>query len=160
MKLKELIEKYGECEIKDLELIKKDLELPNEVWLMDIGDNYYTIESDGSIGNHIWKGLSINLNHREIGNCFMTIEEAKKELNRRKIEVIMLKYGRRHYIKNKVNYEITWNTFKETVRVDCYDCFTDGNIYFDTEKLAQKAADEIGKERLKEYFITIQEEKK
>ena len=159
IKLNEIQAKYGEClvdEDKLKELLVKPK--PKTVWDLKDGDEYWHISTINNDNYATWNGNAWNLAVRENGNAFLTYDEAKFELERRKCEAIMLKYGRRTFKPRDINYIIQFDNDDKQVFVDFWRLNQfQGSIYFDTEELAQKAIDEIGEERLKKYVFRVEE---
>ena len=159
IKVNEIKDKYGEYlvdEDKLKELLVKPK--PETVWGLKYGDKYYCLDNAGNINYIDWHENAYNLFQRESGNVFLTKEEAEFELERKKCESIMLKYGRRTFKYGKLNYFIV--IFDERMIIESsfnFQIIYQGTIYFDTEELAQKAIDEIGKERLKKYVFRVSE---
>lgn len=158
IKLNEIQAKYGEClvdedKLKEL-LVKPE---PKTVWDLEKGDAYYFIETNGGVYSCNWLVDENDLCRREFGNAFLTYEEAKFEAERKKCEAIMLKYGRRTFKINMSNFCICYNHLHENFHLDNHPYYQDqGHIYFDSDKLAQKAIDEIGEERLKKYIFRVE----
>lgn len=159
IKLNEIQAKYGEYlvdEDKLKELLVKPK--PKTVWDFIKGDICYFIETNGGVYSCYWLADGEDLSRREFGNTFLTDEEAEFELERRKCEAIMLKYGRRTFKYGKRNYFIV--IFDKRMIIESafnLNIIYQGTIYFDTEELAQKAIDEIGEERLKKYVFRVEE---
>lgn len=159
IKLNEIQAKYGEYfvdedKLKEL-LVKPE---PKTVWDLEKGDTYYFIETNGGVYSCNWLVDENDLCRREFGNVFLTEEEAEFELERRKCEAIMLKYGRRTFKPRDNNYLIRFDNDDKQAFVDFWRLNQfQGSIYFDTEELAQKAVDEIGEERLKKYVFQVEE---
>lgn len=159
IKLNEIQAKYGEClvdedKLKEL-LVKPE---PKTVWDLEKGDAYYFIETNGGVYSCNWLVDENDLCRREFGNVFLTEEEAEFELERRKCEAIMLKYGRRTFKYGDDNFLLRFDNTDEKVEVGFWSVYQfQGSIYFDTKELAQKAIDEIGEERLKKYIFRVEE---
>lgn len=159
IKLNEIQAKYGEYlvdedKLKEL-LVKPE---PKTVWDLEKEDIYYFINPNGGVYSCRWVAYEQDLSRREIGNVFLTKEEAQFEQERRKCEAIMLKYGRKTFKPGCDNYFILFNNDNKQTIVDFWRFSQyQGNIYFDTEELAQKAIDEIGEERLKKYVFRVEE---
>lgn len=160
IKLKEIKEKYGdylidEDKLKEL-LIKPG---PKTVWDLKDDDKYCYITALGDINYITWVGDGLDLKTREIGNAVLTIKEAEFELERRKCEAIMLKYGRREFKHGDNNYSIQLNNGNKQIEFEnnWLVIQIQGIIYFDTRELAQKAINEIGIERLKKYVFRVKE---
>ena len=159
IKLNEIQAKYGEY-LVDEEKLKKLLvkPKPKTVWDLKDGDVYWYINTINNISCDTWTKDAWDLTVRESGNLFLTKEEAEFELERRKCEAIMLKYGRRTFKYEQNNYLIRFNNNDEKVEVGFWSVYQfQGSIYFDTKELAQKAIDEIGEERLKKYVFRVEE---
>lgn len=82
--IKELIAKKVEAEQK-----------PKTIWGLkkEDGEDYYRLYSDGDIEQVVFY-TDYDEQARDIGNVFLTREEAEFECERRKVEVIMRKYSR------------------------------------------------------------------
>lgn len=159
IKLNEIQAKYGEY-LVDEEKLKELLvkPKPKTVWDLEKEDIYYFINPNGGVYSCRWVADEQDLSRREIGNAFLTYDEAKFELERRKCESIMLKYGRRTFKPRDFNYIIRFDNDDKQAFVDFWRLNQfQGSIYFDTEELAQKAIDEIGEERLKKYVFQVEE---
>lgn len=159
IKLNEIQAKYGEYlvdEDKLKELLVKPK--PKTVWDLKDGDEYWHISTINNDNYATWNGNAWDLAVRENGNAFLTKEEAEFDLERRKCEAIMLKYGRRTFKPIDINYIIQFDNDDKQVFVDFWRLNQfQGTIYFDTEELTQKAIDEIGEERLKKYVFRVEE---
>lgn len=162
MKLKDLLEKYGEYEIdlktvvgkSEIESVVIDLTKPKpkSVWELEKGDKHFWIDGLG----HIWINEYIDLGARDIGNLFLDREEAHKEVERRKVEALLLKYGgRRYFDGHNHNYHIGLDKYEEHLKVYILMTPTQGTIYFDTKEQAKKAIQEIGEERIKEALFEV-----
>lgn len=159
IKLSEIETKYGDY-LVDENKLKELLVKPEQktVWDLKDGNGYSYINTISNIYYDTWNGDAWDLRVREIGNVFLTKEEAEFELERRKCEAIMLKYGRRTFKPRGDNYFIRFDNDDKQPFVDVWRINQfQGSIYFDTEKLAQKAIDEIGEERLKKYIFRVEE---
>lgn len=160
IKLSEIESKYGDYlvdENKLKELLVKPK--PKTVWDLKDGDEYWHISTINNNNYATWNGNAWDLAIRENGNAFLTYDEAKFELERRKCEAIMLKYGRRTFKHGYNNYLPKFDNSNKKVYVEAWRiCQFQGSIYFDTEELSQKAIDEIGEERLKKYIFRVEEQ--
>lgn len=156
MKLKELVEKYGEYTVPQ-ELIDK-LEPPQlkSVWELEKGNTYYLIIEDGTVMQTKYTGLS-QLNHIVMGDAFLTREEAEKNIERRQVETLLLRYGGRRWFKKDVwNYYLSFNNDLEILSVACTQVdYRQGAIYFDSEKRAKEVMNTIGSERIKKALFEV-----
>ena len=158
IKLSEIESKYGDYFV-DEDKLKELLVEPKSktVWDLKDGDEYWYINIISNINYVTWNENVWDLRVRENGNAFLTKEEAEFELERRKCEATMLKYGRRTFKYEDENYLLRFDNTNKKVWIECWSIYqTQGSIYFDTEDLAQKAIDEIGKERLTKYVFRVE----
>ena len=144
-------------EIKELIAQKAEAEQkPKSIWDLEEGDSeeYYFICFDGDItlGNF---SSCFSEKVRDIGNAFLTREEAEFEIERRKIEVIMRKYSRP--FKNGMNNYCIFFYACKSIRVGTLWAFNSGIPCFETKEIAQKIIDEIGEDRLKKYWFKVTE---
>ena len=163
MKLKELMEKYGEYDVvvsrsitTNEIMINGRKPKPKTVWDLRKGDKCYYISLFGDVedtGGYL-SPLSEAI---DMGVVFLTEEEANKDLERRKVETLLLKHGGRRWFKNgKENWFVTFDRsvgffrYVYTIRDQ-----RQGTIYFDTEKQARKAVAEIGEERIKKALFEV-----
>lgn len=150
--IKELIAQKAEAEQK-----------PKSIWDLKKEDieEYYYICSNGDI---VWADFNSCYDEkaREIGNAFLTKEEAEFELERRKTEVIMRKYSRPFKNCNPVdpddaNYCIEHNINNNALKIGSYRSVNLGVLYFESEEIAWKVINEIGEDRLKKYWFRVTE---
>lgn len=145
----------GKCKIEKIP------QKPKSVWDLTEEDMYYFINCYGEIDSTFYD-YEEDLDVIKCGNAFLTEEEAKHEVERRKCEAILLKYGTRDLISLGDNY-----TKKYYIQYDYdlnkimifkhYFIGTQGAIDFKTEELAQKAIEEAGEDRLKKYVFNVKE---
>lgn len=144
--------------------IEKIPHKPKTVWDLKEKDEYYYIDIYGNVDittfgiGTCWEDKKMI----EIGNAFLTEEEAKHEVEQIKCEAVLLKYGTRDMMSlgdgNKSKYCIYLNNFLNKIIVsDNYCVQSQGTIYFESKELAQKAIDECGEDRLKKYVFNVKE---
>ena len=161
IKLKEVVKKYQDYEV-DEEKLKEILvkPKPKSVWELSKGDRYYEITHAATIGYcvhaHRWDNIPYEKESRNIGNIFLTEEEAEFEIERRKIETILLKHGRRNFKGHENNFYIFYDYFCKELEIG-NNCILgyQGTIYFDTTELCQKAINEVGEENIKKYIFGV-----
>lgn len=160
IKVEEIAEKYKGYEV-DEEKLKEFLTppKPKTVWDLKINDGYWSVGSHGNVCADIWKNDVIDNGRRTIGNCFLTKEEAKFEVERRKVEAILLKYGGRRFKNSERNYYLYYNHEDNLIRKTMVDtCQDQGTIYFDTEELCRKAIGEAREYNIKKYIFGVDAE--
>lgn len=144
--IKELIAKKAEAEQK-----------PKTIWDLKAkdGDEYYYISFYGGVCQGVFNTIRDEW-VRSKGDAFLTEEEAEFELERRKIEVVIRKYSRPFKL-NEGNYVIKHNVTFEMVEIGLFETTDYGIPYFESKEIAQKVIDEIGEERLIEYWFGVTE---
>lgn len=170
MKLKELINnetflsEYGDYEIvgdsyttvrqNDKSQLVFDIQKPNPktVWDLAEGDKHYWTGYDGGVegGDSIWTNSYSDKNAREIGNVFLTKKETEQDIERRKVETLLIKHGGRRWLSHTVpNYYLVVNGFNELYFTSILSSqYPQGIIYFNSGSDVQNAINEIGKERI------------
>lgn len=137
------------------------IEKPKSVWDLKEGDTYYLIYGDGNVSSEKkWFDEDYENNYREIGNTFLTREEAEFEVERRKIETEMLRLGgRRTFKEGENNWYIFYDFYTGHVDsdYDVYDNCGQGTIYFDSTKEVHNVIERVGKKRLKKYILGVDE---
>ena len=148
----------GKCKIEKIP------QKPKSVWDLKEKDEYYYIDIYGGVDittfgiGTCWEDKKMI----EIGNAFLTEEEAEFEAERRKCESILLKYGTRDMMSisddDTNKYFICYNNYVHGIAVNNNQFVQNqGTIYFKTKELAQKAIDEVGEDRLKKYIFNVKE---
>lgn len=130
------------------------------VWDLKEDDTYYLIDCDGEVMYTEWYDICLDNDCREIGNVFLTREEAECEIERRKVETEMLRLGgRREFRNGENNYYIVcdFDSSHFAIRVfnDNIECFAKGMIYFDSAKECRNAIETIGEDRIKKYIFGV-----
>lgn len=144
--IKELIVKKTEAEQK-----------PKTIWDLKIEDceKYYCIDSDGAIVQHMFNESFDEVN-RDMGNVFLTREEAEFELERRKVEAIMRKYSR-PFRGEEQNWYLYYNHNNNITDTGVVYEINPGIPLFETKEIALKVMEEIGLGRLKKYWFGVAE---
>lgn len=157
--LRKIVEDNWE-DIKELIIGKAEAEQkPKTIWDLkkEDGKEYYVLWADGSAGRLIFNSQDDEV-LREIGNAFLTREEAEFELERRKIEVIMRKYSK-PFEKGGDNYFLyLYNC--TSIRGSFNSTFNYGLPCFASEEIALKVVKEIGENRLKKYWFGVRDGKR
>lgn len=144
----------GETLIKTESYLEPYVEKPKSVWCLKNGDDYVVAHGDGKMHKDNWDGMPFEKRYRELGNAFLTKEEAEFELERRKIEAKMLQLGgRRKFNRGKDNYFIMYTRIEGLDYVNYQSMHEQGVIYFDSELDAINAVKTIGKDKIKKYIF-------
>lgn len=159
IKVEEIVEKYKGYEV-DEEKLKEFLTppTPKTVWNLKNGDRYWSISSYADVYNKTWKNVVVDNWRRNIGNCFLTKEDAEFEVMRRKVETTLLKCGRREFKNKDYNFYIVYDHDESLVGIlnDTFRQYSN-TIYFDTKELCQKAIIAAGEENIKKYIFGVKD---
>ena len=144
-------------DIKALVIEKAEAEKklkPKTIWDLETKDSkeYYRIEASGFVEESCFNA-TYDKYVREVGNAFITREEAEFEVERRKIEAIMRKYSS-PFSPTKSNWYITYDPIVEEVIVRVTNEVILGIPYF-KQGMAEKVIDKIGTEILTHYWFEI-----
>ena len=149
---------YFSCLMSGKCRIEKIPHKPKSVWELTEEDMYYCIHN-GDISQYLFDS-DTDKDIRDLGNAFLTREEAELEVERRKCEAILLKYGTRdmmslaNYLTDK--FYIIYNNYDNLIEIESKQfTHTQGTIYFKSKELARKAIDEVTEERLKKYVFNV-----
>ena len=154
-------EKTGVKEESDLEPY---VENKKSVWNLQDGDTYYSINTfNGKIykDNFCDNGYYLG-KKRELGDLFLTKEEAESEAERRKIESKMISLGgtrKINELNSDVVYTIQMHFGLKYVYVRSFDIKQApiGVIFFNYRKQAIKALETIGERKIKKYLFGVDE---
>lgn len=174
MKLKELINnenflsKYGDYEIvrdtyttvrqNDKLQLVFDVQKPKpkSVWDLHKFDNYFLVGEGGGImvqrfgDDYLFDPCAI-----EVGNAFLTEDEAVKDVERRKVETLLLKYGgRRWFKKSGENWILRLDKHNQATRFEVGEPYQ-GFIYFDSHEEAVNACEQIGNKRIVKALFEV-----
>ena len=158
-----------------LALVKKATE-EKKVWKPAWDDGFYFINK-GMVVNRVKYSTSMFLQRASdygyeadclyaIGNCFQTKEEAKFAVERLKVIAELKRFAQEHNEK-----EIDWRDFgqckysiycefhdnAEYIDIGCAKECKANDIYFTSEEIAQQAIDTIGADRIKKYYLEVED---
>lgn len=126
------------------------------VWDLKIadGEKYYRLDGEGDVDIEDFN-TKYDEQARDIGNAFLTREEAEFEVKRRKIEAIIRKYSRPFKYEER-NYYIEYQYDRDMPVISVYHYINLGIPYFESEEIAQKVIEEIGEDRLRKYWFRVE----
>ena len=145
-------------EIKELIAQKAEAEQkPKTIWDFNTNDrdSYYYIDEAGYLRPD-WFDEGYFEIRRDLGNAFLTEEEAEFELERRKIETIMRKHSR-PFKSGEFNCTVACETPINKVYIRTVQFHNSGVPFFASSEVAQKVIDEIGEDRLIKYWFRVEE---
>lgn len=163
MKLNELIEKYGDYEVKDgfLNLLEKPK--PKTIYDLKDGDEFYFIGGAKCI-REIWSNSIGNHECLEVGNVFLTEEEARFEVKRLKVIARLKRYAR-PYENLRENWFIIYDWEEGIVTEDINDIYQSDTLYFKDGRVIGEAITYVGDgdydkglELVKKYYLGIDNE--
>lgn len=139
--------------------IEKIPKRPKSVWDLKEEDKYYYINCYGEIDSTFYD-CDEDVDIIKCGNAFLTENEARFEVERRKCEAVLLKYGTRDLMsfgdKYTKKYYIQYDYDVNKIMIlKHYSIGIQGVINFKTQELAQKAIDEVTEERMKKYVFNV-----
>ena len=140
------------------DLLEPYTEKHKSVWDLKEGDTYYSIYGNGNVSSEKkWFDDDYENNYREIGNVFLTREEAEFEVERRRIETEMIRLGgRRKFKKGEYEWRLCYSPYNDSLLIDRAIYYNYGQIiYFGSEKEARAVIEIIGRDRLKKYYFGV-----
>ena len=145
--LKSLKERIAELE----EQAKEEWEFPRE------DEVFWLINIFGKPIGSTWGESTTNKQLIEIGNMFRTKEQAEFAVEKLKVEAELRKFSR-PFKCGEINHYIFLNTDNECLDVVglSYSQYQ-GTIYFESEEIAEKAIEAVGKERIKKYIFGVED---
>ncbi|MFQ6793825.1 MAG: hypothetical protein ACLRT4_13785 [Thomasclavelia sp.] len=162
MKLNELMEKYGDYEVKDgfMDLLEKPK--PKTVWDLKEGDEYWYVDIYGDVFRGVWSSPNnADALRRDQGNVFLTKEEAKFEKKKCEIYTKVKKYAyefskEEWENKNLGKYFPCYDHELKKLFIDINNIFQGGYLYFTSEVDIQKAIDEVGENDFIRYYLGVE----
>lgn len=140
--VKQMIKEANQEQVKSIWDLKKE-----------DGEDYYRLYSDGDIEQVVFY-TDYDEQARDIGNAFLTKEEAEFELERRRVEAILKKYSR-SFKSGEFNYIVVYDTENNRILVCVAQFNNSGAPVFENKEIAQKVIDEIGEYRLKKHWFGV-----
>lgn len=161
MKLSELMEKYGEYEVKEgfMDLLEKPK--PKTIWDLKDGDRYCYITADGELRFVSWQNDESDKNKLYIGNIFLTEEDTEFAVEHLKVTSELKKYAKEFSYEewmssNTQKYYLYYNWPNNEVNTDYNYFSTYGNqLLFESGEKAQEAINAVGEERIKKYYFGV-----
>lgn len=149
---------------KKLSELKEELNKPDsKVFKPKLNDYYYTILATGEIAYIIWTYDDYDIDRYAIGNCFRTQEEAEFEVERLRVIAQLKRFAEEHNepLDWKDSTQSKYYIFFSADDSNIYYGFTllakRNDIYFSSKELAQQAIKAIGEERIKKYYLEVED---
>ena len=144
----------------DWEIIQEEEE--KKWWKPEKRTQYYVIHGDGDVERICYTNNPSDNRAIFMGNCFKTEEEAKFMVEKLKVIHELEVYAYENNTEkidwnnfNQTKYFIIYNPTKDTINVTFHNALKSlpFAVYFTSEKVAKKAIDAIGEERIKKYYF-------
>ena len=145
-----------------LALIEKATKKKSKVWKPELEETYYRIEGTKVISN-IWHNIPYDNYSYEIGNCFQTEEEAEFAVEKQKVITELKRFAQEHNEKeidwnnNNWKYHIYYSYRENCLHVAESASMKRNDIYFTSEEIARQAIDAIGEDRIKKYYLEVED---
>lgn len=159
MKLKDLLEKYGEVELT--EEFKKCLGIKeSKRWKPECGNVYYFIDKYEDVDYIKWYDDDFDIRLYNLNNCYKTKKEAKFYAERHKIQAELEIFALENN-DEKIDWSnddvrkwfIYYDFDNKKIYIDHCCCYKQNNVYFSSIDLAEKAIKQIGEDRLIKYYF-------
>ena len=130
------------------------------------GDKYYCIGNAGSIFNYDYREDILDEARLNIGNYFKTEEDAKHMVEKFKVIRELQKFANENNEEkidwknfNQCKYEIFYDAEDGDLYVDySIQCESEPfNIYFTSFKIAKRAIEAVGEDRIKKYYFNVED---
>ena len=141
--------------LKEIEQNNKTVE---EEEFPQSGDTYWYYDEYG-VSYDIFQEYNEDIKRLRIGNCFKTKEEAEFELERLEVIAEMKKFAEPEnsiWDGNVAHCYICWNSHRSIMINVNYEYKSD-LIYFLSSEIAQKCIDSVGEDRIKKYYLRVEE---
>lgn len=159
----ELIDRFGDKTIKDI-LVEpiNGKHKPETIWDLEEDDRYWCIDAfAGKPMIMSWADDKVDNLERKSGTCFLTEEEAEKEIKKIEVAALLRKYARGYkWKRGERNYYLSYcedSIFSGITFIYDYQQKSAEEIYFPTSEAAKKAVEEIGEKRIIRDYFQIKE---
>lgn len=164
MKLNELMEKYGDYEVKEgfMDLLEKPK--PKTVWNLKEGDKYWYVDIFGYVLCDVWSSANnADVLRRDQGNVFLTKTEALFEQKRREVCTIVKKYAY-EFSKDEwedINSDKIYPYYMFSTKEIRYGLNTyqkNNDLYFKSQEDIRKAIDKVGESDFIKYYLGVKDD--
>ena len=119
-------------------------------------DEYWFLDDEGLIYQDICVSAQPDNKRISIGNVFRTEEEAKHEVERRKVLTELKKYSSK-FDYGKENYFMFYSNKYSKIMIDCEEYRQRPDIYFKSYEEAEEVIKKVGIERIIKYYLGVEE---
>ena len=164
-------DKYSDREVKEIifeDSLAEDWEIVEEkkkYWTPKEKEKYFYIEDCIGVSDDRNVQAPIDYCRFNIGNCFKTKEEAEHILEKLKVIHELQKFAYENNEGeidwknfNQCKYYLVYDTKDEDLYVDySIQCESEPfSIYFTSSKIAKKAIEAVGEDRIKKYYFNVE----
>lgn len=124
------------------------------------GDIYHMITSKGTIALYEWSDCAFDKHCYEIGNCFMSIEDAYFSLEKLKVFHELKQFAEpkeRAWDIENTHFCIGWDFTLDRIDIIHNYVLKRSAIYFESVDMAEKAIKTVGEDRIKKYYLEVEE---
>ena len=147
-----------------MKLIQKSNGSKGKMWKPEDNEKYFYVSGRGVINICRWINDTTDNGCYEIGNCFKTKEEADFALEKLKVEAELRRFAEENNEykidwknRNQNKWFIYYNYVMKNIGVVYDTVLRTHCIYFSSKEIAEQAIDYIGEERLKKYYLGIED---
>lgn len=160
--MEELLKELEEAKQKIADIEKKIEEKKVETgrWKPKEKEGYCFINSCGQVTYDVWSNHCVDNKRYNIGNLFKTEAEATFAIEKLKVIAELKEYEEpksRAWDGIISHYFIYYDYNREKIAITYNDYYKGGGIYFESEEKARQAIDAIGEDRIKKYYLEVEE---
>lgn len=160
--MEELLKELEELKQKIAEIEKKIKEKKAETgrWKPEEGDKYWFMDDTGRVYNNGWDNDCYDEERYPIGNCYKTKEEAEFVAEKLKVIAELKEYEEpknRAWDGANLHYYFYYDYVMKEIGITCNYRFKSEHIYFESEEKARQAIDAVGENRIKKYYLGVEE---
>lgn len=157
------IEDYG----RTWALTEEELEVKSKAWKPKLGEKYWYIDENVELDEDVWINSEYFERIYAIGNCFKTKEDCEFAIERLKVIKELERFAEENNeriewcnsIDNDANkkWHISYDYDNSKLFADYTYVCKHNDIYFSSKYISQKAIGTIGEERIKKYYLKVEE---
>jgi len=167
--MEELLKELEELKQKNIDIVKKIADIEKKIekkkdktgrWKPEYGEVYWRLETDSTIARDRWNDHNVDYFRYSIGNCFKTEEDAEFIKEKLKVIAELKEFEESKYRewdgKNEhyfFYYEYVTKEIHMSYNSDCKS----KKIYFESKEKARQAIVSIGEDRIKKYYLEVEE---
>ena len=122
------------------------------------GQMYYCISTVGNVKEAKWEGSNSDILREQVGNLFLTKEDAEAEVEKRRVVTKLKKFASpfEPYGYGN-NFSIVFDCDTESIIIEPVDSVGHtGRLIFRTMQDAQKAIREVGEDNIIQFYLGIE----